>query len=76
MIHRKKSMKCGLESDIIGTHDVLKNTVQNIPIDKPVPYKNHCFKLYECERLDDMVRSVLQYGIMIPIIVRIVPRQR
>ena len=60
-------------NSFIGTPDVLKNAVQNIPIEKLVPYKNHCFKLYEGERLDDMVRSVQQYGIMIPVIVRTIP---
>lgn len=60
-------------NSFIGTPDVMKNAVQNIPIDKLVPYKNHCFKLYEGERLDDMVRSVQQYGIMVPIIVRTIP---
>ena len=60
-------------NSFIGTPDVMKNAVQNIPIDKLVPYKNHCFKLYEGERLDDMVRSVQLYGIMVPIIVRTIP---
>lgn len=60
-------------NSFIGTPDVMKNAVQNIDIDKLIPYKNHCFKLYEGERLDDMVRSVQQYGIMVPIIVRNVP---
>ena len=60
-------------NSFIGTPDVMKNAVQNIDINKLVPYKNHCFKLYEGERLDDMVRSVQQYGVMIPIIVRTVP---
>lgn len=57
-------------NSFIGTPDVMKNAVQNIDINKLVPYKNHCFKLYEGERLDDMVRSVQLYGIMVPIIVR------
>lgn len=60
-------------NSFIGTPDVLKNAVQNISIEKLVPFKNHCFKLYEGERLDDMVRSVQQYGIMIPVIVRTIP---
>ena len=60
-------------NSFIGTPDVMKNAVQNIDIDKLVPYKNHCFRLYEGERLDDMVRSVRNYGIMIPVIVRNVP---
>ena len=60
-------------NSFIGTPDVMKNAVQNIDIDKLVPYKNHCFRLYEGERLDDMVRSFRNYGIMIPVIVRNVP---
>ena len=60
-------------NSFIGTPDVMKNAVRDIPIEKIVPYKDHCFRLYEGERLDDMVRSVQQYGIMVPIIVRNVP---
>ena len=60
-------------NSFIGTPDVMKNSVRDIPIEKLVPYKDHCFKLYEGERLDDMVRSVQNYGIMVPIIVRNVP---
>ena len=60
-------------NSFIGTPDVMKNAVQNIDIDKLIPYKNHCFRLYDGERLDDMVRSVRNYGIMIPVIVRNVP---
>ena len=54
-------------NSFIGTPDVMKNAVRSIDIDKLIPYKNHCFKLYEGERLDDMVRR------MVPIIVRNVP---
>lgn len=60
-------------NSFIGKPDVMKNAVHSIDIDKLIPYKNHCFKLYEGERLDDMVRSVQNYGIMVPIIVRNVP---
>ena len=60
-------------NSFIGTPDVMKNAVRSIDIDKLIPYKKHCFRLYEGERLDDMVRSVQQYGIMVPIIVRNVP---
>jgi ParB family chromosome partitioning protein len=39
-------------------------------IDDLVPFAGHPFKLYEGERLDDMVRSVREYGVIVPIIVR------
>lgn len=41
-----------------------------MPIDMLVPYHNHKFKLYEGERLNDMVQSVKTKGVLTPIIVR------
>lgn len=46
------------------------NQVKQIPLDMLVPYHNHKFKLYEGERLNDMVQSVKSNGVIIPIIVR------
>lgn len=45
-------------------------SVQEIPIDLLVPYGKHPFTLYTGERLDDMVQSVKNNGILTPIIVR------
>lgn len=47
-----------------------KLTFTEIPLDRLVPYRNHKFKLYEGERLADMVSSISKSGIMNPIIVR------
>ena len=41
-----------------------------LPIDKLEAYKNHPFRLYEGERLDTMVDSIRQNGIINPIIAR------
>jgi ParB family chromosome partitioning protein len=41
-----------------------------IPIDLLVPYADHPFKLYEEDRFYDMVRSIKEMGILLPIIVR------
>jgi ParB family chromosome partitioning protein len=43
-----------------------------VAIDKPVPFKGHPFRLYEGERLDDMVASIKANGVLVPIIVRMV----
>jgi len=51
--------------------DKLKGkSIVNISIEKLVPFKNHPFKLYEGERFADMVESVKENGIIIPIIIR------
>lgn len=44
--------------------------VHLIDIAMLVPYKSHCFTLYNGERLDDMVKSIQNNGVMVPIIVR------
>ena len=44
--------------------------VQMIPVDKISAFKNHPFRLYTGERLQDMVESVKEHGILNPVIVR------
>lgn len=44
--------------------------VQEIPVDMLIPYGNHPFTLYTGERLNDMVQSVKNNGILTPILVR------
>ncbi|GHV37493.1 chromosome partitioning protein ParB [Clostridia bacterium] len=48
--------------------------MQTLPLSKLEPYPNHPFKLYEGKRLDDMVESVRNFGVLLPIIVRKVDR--
>jgi ParB family chromosome partitioning protein len=35
-----------------------------------IPFRNHPFKLYEGERFNDMVESIKNYGVIVPIVVR------
>jgi ParB family chromosome partitioning protein len=42
----------------------------NMPIVELVPFEGHPFRLYEGERLDDMVESIRENGVLVPIIVR------
>lgn len=41
-----------------------------IDIEKLVAFENHPFKLYEGERFENMVRSIRELGVIIPVIVR------
>ncbi len=41
-----------------------------LKIEQLVPFKNHPFKLYEGERLNEMVESIKQFGVIVPIVVR------
>ena len=47
-----------------------KRTVTFIAIVKLIPFSGHPFRLYEGERLDDMVASIRVNGVLVPIIVR------
>lgn len=44
--------------------------IQMLPVDRIRVFHNHPFRLYEGERLDDMVESVKEYGVLNPVIVR------
>lgn len=46
------------------------NGLQDLPVDKIEPFHDHPFHLYEGERLDDMVESVREHGVLNPVIVR------
>ena len=55
---------------IIETQAHHKRVITSILINKLTPYKGHPFKLYEGERLDDMIESIRTNGILVPIIAR------
>lgn len=44
--------------------------IQQIPCDQLHPYHDHKFELYTGERLDDMVESIRENGVLSPIIVQ------
>lgn len=48
----------------------VQNAQTMIPIDKIVPFHNHPFRLYEGERLEDMVESIREHGVLNPVIVQ------
>lgn len=48
---------------------VPRNGIELLPIDSIRPYRKHPFRLYEGERLDDMVESIREHGILNPLIV-------
>ena len=46
-----------------------KKETEKIQIEKLKSFPNHKFKLYSGERLEDMIQSVKEYGVLLPIIV-------
>lgn len=58
--------------DLLSDEPVVavQNMQTMIPVDKIVPFHNHPFRLYEGERLNDMVESIREHGILNPVIVQ------
>ena len=56
---------------MLGTPPVsIDNQIKQIPCDMLIPYHNHKFELYTGERLEDMIQSIKDNGVLIPIIVQ------
>ena len=48
---------------------VVENGIQMIPVESIKPFHNHPFRMYEGERLNDMVDSIKEHGVLNPVIV-------
>lgn len=46
------------------------NGMTEIEIEKLIPFGNHPFKLYEGERLNDMIQSIKDFGVIVPVVVQ------
>ena len=57
----------GLEDE--DMENTRKGTTE-VNLSQLVPFSNHPFKLYEGDRLEDMVQSIKEFGIITPLIVR------
>lgn len=66
----KEKVKIHSFNDIFGEDNKELEGAQEISISMMQPFHNHPFKLYEGERFDDMVRSIKELGVIVPIIVR------
>lgn len=58
--------------DLLSDEPVVavQNMQTMIPADKIIPFHNHPFRLYEGERLEDMVESIREHGVLSPVIVQ------
>ena len=59
-----------LMGDEAPVTEATPNATLSLDISDLIPFANHPFELYEGERLDDMVRSISDYGVIVPIVVR------
>ena len=48
----------------------MKNTKKNIPLYQLHPFENHPYKVQDNEEMERLTESIMQHGILTPIIVR------
>lgn len=51
------------------TADAPEGGVSMVSVDAITPFRDHPFKLYQGDRLNDMVESIKEHGILTPVIV-------
>lgn len=57
--------------DLIGGNEVMTESgITMLDVELIRPFHNHPFRLYEGERLQDMVESIKEHGVLNPVIVR------
>lgn len=61
--------------DLLSDESVVavQNMQTMIPVDKIISFHNHPFRLYEGERLEDIVESIRDHGVLSPVIVQKTP---
>ena len=59
-----------LAEDPVKNTPVPVNRIVSIPVEEIYPFHDHPFRLYEGDRLEDMVQSIREYGVLNPVIVR------
>lgn len=63
-----------LAEDPVKDTPVAVNGIVSIPVEEIQPFHDHPFRLYEGDRLEDMVQSIREYGVLNPVIVRKIAR--
>ena len=57
-----------LAEDPVKDTPVAVNGIVSIPVEEIHPFHDHPFRLYEGDRLEDMVQSIREYGVLNPVI--------
>lgn len=77
MAEKRRNLTLGGVDALFSTEEARREEklekVQEIPVDKLIPFKNHPFKVVDDEAMLRTVESVSQYGVLAPLIAR--PRE-
>ena len=74
-----EKIKLSSYDDMFGTNEedkkvmVVGDQIKDVALGELHPFKNHPFKVLDDEKMEEMVESVKQYGILVPAIARVRP---
>jgi len=51
-----------------------REKVQDIPLEKLIPFTNHPFKVVDDDQMESMVASIQRHGVLVPALARPLPR--
>ena len=74
-----EKIKLSSYDDMFGTNEeekkvmVVGDQIKDVALGELHPFKNHPFKVLDDEKMEEMVVSVKQYGILVPAIARVRP---
>jgi len=63
-------------NDLFGMNDSIDNSgeIKNIPLDELYEFNNHPFKIRDNEKMDELIASIKEHGVLVPGIARIRPQ--
>lgn len=74
-----EKIKLSSYDDMFGTNEdekkvmVVGDQIKDVALGELHPFKNHPFKVLDDDKMEEMVESVKQYGILVPAIARVRP---
>lgn len=63
-------------NDLFGMNDSSNNSgeIKNIPLDELYEFSNHPFKIRDNEKMDELIASIKEHGVLVPGIARLRPQ--
>ncbi|SFG59003.1 ParB/RepB/Spo0J family partition protein [Oribacterium sp. WCC10] len=66
----REKMKLTSVDDLLGVSGTKENRTEEIEISLIHPFKNHPFKVVDDQRMDELVDSIINQGVLSPVLVR------
>ena len=69
MSAKKEKLHFESVQELLGAPEVKEGTTQ-VRVDQIYPFENHPFKVLDDEKMDDLVKSIKENGVLVPVLIR------